>query len=715
LKTANVQPDIYSFSPLKKKDIWAILFLVALKGFILYCVLYMRGFTVFSSEGANRTLLSWWWANGMATVDGLGPLLPLHYYLVGYCSAFAGGPYAGAVLLSVTATVLLIPVFYAYTRLNGVSLFGAFAGGLFMCMIPWNSFVAISAHVQPFLVLLILSGLLCMTIWDRMEKPQPKRTGWKAIMLGYYEPGDLVVLLSGLLFMTAVATDLSAWAVLVLVTVFYFIRTLKLRMNPPTFAVWLLIAWYIPLRWCNRGVELYQDFFYVFRPGIPVAGTGLGKFLECIYTGVFSFIAVSPFIFVLLVVGIVLYRSFGKPILCVLTMLMMAFTASVMAVMGISNQKGILEAITPAVVLGCAVAGSIFSRLWFDKRWLAFLFLIAIVFQGALTTWRFPHVLNVARYDSAVKLGKLMNQSWKEDNYLRNTSLVIERLESDGAMLDARVAGIISGIPRKIFHDDIAVKFGWEGHSYLKSFSDNVRVPNIWCLGMPRRKSMFELSKRQCASYLKKMRTGVIAVSSRTFGGSIPDNYNLVGQLGRYVIYADKCADVKRLGERIKKISLDMRLFNKAVKGESFISSYRSAKGVITAGVYVEFAEGQVSQLGFQPGRSADVVIKEGRVVTPASLALEPRGKFEDTFVSLSLPWDMNGGQYDVSLVSGTKPERKLYLGPMVLAHSKSELIRAYMLQCAGAFKKNKALLKHKNLKSVPTSVFLRVLVSCWW
>ena len=265
--------------PYKKLDLLAVLALLTAKGTILYFILYQRGFVVFSREGPTRALLSWWWAKGFARSGSLGQLLPMHTYLMGWLSLMTASPYKGAMALSLTTSLLSIPVFYTCLRLRGFTTQGAFVAGLLMCMVPWGSFLAISGHPQPLMVFLVLSGLLIVAVWDRLERPRKKPKSLKARIFGYNEPRDILVILSGLVFMAAVMTDLTAWAVLIVVSALYGWRVARSRMNPPTFFVWVALAWVAPLFWCVRGALFSQDFFMSFDPGLPSRHPAPGSFL----------------------------------------------------------------------------------------------------------------------------------------------------------------------------------------------------------------------------------------------------------------------------------------------------------------------------------------------------------------------------------------------------------------------------------------------------
>jgi len=702
----------------KRLDVLAVAVLVAAKAVLLYFVLYFRGFVVFSDEGPTRALLSWWWVKGLTRSGSLGPLLPMHTYLMGLFSLVTGSPFRGAMAVSGITSLLVIPVFFACLRLRGFSTRGAFAAGVFMCMIPWGSYLGISGHPQPLMIFLILSGLLIVAVWDRLETPREKPKTFKTFLFGYNEPRDVLVILSGLVFMVAVMTDLAAWAVLVVVSALYGWRVARFRMNPPTFLVWLALAWVAPLFWCVRGALFSQDFFYVFRARIAAPPTGPGQFLESLVSAVFSFVLVGPFVFLLITLGVVRYLSLGKPHFYSLSMIIMIFAIGTFTAMGIYEQKSMLEAITPAVVLGSAMAGNIFLRLWHDKRWLAVLIIAGAVCQGAVTTWRFAYVTPAARYDTAIKLGRLMGQSWNEDAYLRNTSLVMERSEAHAARFDGRVVGMISGRPEKVYFDDIAIKFDWEGHIYLDKFRRDVQVPNVWCLGIAKRKSMFDLSRRECGGYLKKMRAGVIAVVNLPKFGRFPPNYEFAGRLGRYRIYVDSCADVEAFKRKLAKLGARRELFKPYTDAIGPVRGFQRAKEVLATGVYVRPSDPGAGDFAVRlDGRTC----RNGRLIAAAETRTKPSalGQREDElFVTISLPPSVKAGYYDVSLFALGSPNKTAALGKMALGRSKAELVRRYLEEHLGDVFAEGGLPPIARLPrsgEIPTSVFFRVLLSAWW
>ena len=682
----------------RKAELAAVIavFLLAVGKLAVSLLLMARyGAVVFGGEGVIRSLIAWWWGQGLT--QGIpGALLPMQTYLVGFLSLFTSSPYAASVGLNLFCSVLSVPALYAAARFFSVKRLPALAGTLLAAAIPWHTFLGISQRSFSLELFLMLLSVLMVGAWERWEKPHPDLKTFGQFIIGYYEPRDLLVIVSGLFSMVAVLAGLNAWAVLIVTTGFFIVRMVQWRMNPPTFLIWFLFAWVAPVSWCLRSYWYYQDYFSVFKaaaggkPQTPISAA------VSALTALPAFFAVAPFVVIFIALGWLRYRAIGRSALWAWFMLALLFSTAGFTALGVFQQKDLPWTITMAAFVSSIPAGEALVRIGRRKsRILAAGLLLAAILQCAATTLRLPYVTGAAKFDSGLKLARLMGESWREDLFLRNTCLVLERVEDPNAGFDGPITGLISGKPLKVYYDDIAVQFGVEGSVFLKPYSESVRVPNVWALNIPRRQvTMFSRSLTAAAFYLKRMNAGVVALATPELQKNLPSNYLDAGRLGRYRIFVNSHADVASFRKRLERIGADFRLYEPPVTGKAFV---RLAKEFLNTQAILEIETEPLDGLKVRYVDSAgDAFLADVPQFSLSEAAGEKKSDEKSIFLSLGEPAGGAPGLFDVAVCTASGGQY-CGIGKFFLADSRLDLLAT------------------PNRDKLSAQELLRVLVSLWW
>ena len=635
---------------------------------VVWCM--AAGLVLTSDDGPTRTLLAHQWAqNPMGGTVGVW--LPLPLYVVGAITRLTGELAASAVVLNIVLSMAAILLVYRLGRMLFTPMTGVLAA-LIAAVNPWHTWVALSQFASPLWQVLFLTGTISVVAWHRDNTGGEIGAPPKAI------GPRLHLVAAGLSFFFANLVREEAWLVTLAVCGYFAAQMVRRRMRPAAFILWLILASAAPLLWCLRSYQLHGDFFFAIRARqADYAASFAGV------EGLLLRLARYPLMLVIAAPGVTALwlwrqtrqraeRARGRGLVLYLWWSSLALLVASGAAGAIPTAMP-FRIVLPFVLLASPIVAAGLRGLAGRHRIAAAILLALVIGQSVVTTTRFPTVLGTARYDGVVKLASLMRRS-RADPSLRNTNIIIER-SNDIDMYDGRNLAALASLPTQTYFDDMAIRFGVEGNPLMAPFSASVPLPNVWCLGIERRQSLFDYDTPVVEAILKVIRAGVVALKNPALASKVPDTFAFTGTVGRYMVYVIREANVEQFRDHLESIDSNRRLFRTLRRESSNDTGIAISREVFPRSAYAVVPDGQAAPFSLLfVGRQTEWVRQIAPPARPWRAPGSPRRLWLDLTPTAEAPPDT----YDIALINGSG-KAVLVLARVPLAPSKRAVLTAWM------------------------------------